>query len=166
MERLKATPWVFISSVGKECYQFREAAIRAALRARFLPVIMETWTAEARNSCDACKKHLSQCNVVILILTDCYGSVHPESDKSYTEIEYDTALELKIPVLAFLAKNPTLMTDKIDPEDLKRIKKFRGRLGSEIHGKFETSEQLEMLILQSLQEWLKKLREEIKRLNQ
>ncbi len=147
------TSWVFISSVGEECSLFREAATKAALRAHFLPIRLETWSAEDRNSCDACKNHLSRCNVMILILTDRYGSVHFNSEKSYTEMEYDTALELKIPVLAFIAQNPTLTTDRIDPEDLARIKKFRDRLGDKIQGRFQAPERLETLILQSLHEW-------------
>lgn len=152
--KFRQTPWVFISSVGEECKPFRESATRASLRSRFFPVKMETWSAEARNSYEACKRHLSECNVMILILTDRYGSIHTESGKSYTEMEYDAALELGIPVLAFLSEHPTLTTDTLDPGDLKRAKKFRERLGTSIQGRFNTADHLELLVHQSLQEWL------------
>ncbi len=155
--RFRPTPWVFISSVGEECKPFRESATRAVLRSRFVPIRMETWSAEARSSYEACKRHLSECNVMILILTERYGSIHRETDKSYTEMEYDAASELGIPVLAFLSEKPCLPTDKLDPEDLERVKIFRERLGTSIQGRFKTDEQLEVLVLQSLQEWLRDL---------
>lgn len=129
----------------------------AALRLRFLPVRMETWSAEARNSYEACKRHLSECNVMILFLTERYGSIHPESGKSYTEMEYDAALEIGIPVLAFLSELPILPTDKIDPQDLEKAKRFRERIGTSFQGRFKSTNQLELLVFQSLQEWLKDL---------
>jgi hypothetical protein len=155
--KFRPTPWVFISSVGEECKPFRESATSAALRSRFLPIRMETWSAEARNSYEACKRHLSECNVMILILTERYGSIHPESGKSYTEMEYDTALELGIPVLAFLSEHPYLPTDKLDPKDLEKAKIFRERLGTSIQGRFNTPDQIELLVHQSLHEWLNDL---------
>jgi hypothetical protein len=153
----RPTPLVFISSVGEECKPFRESATSAALRSRFLPIRMETWSAEARNSYEACKRHLSECNVMILILTERYGSIHPESGKSYTEMEYDASLELGIPVLAFLSEHPYLPTDKLDLKDLEKAKKFRERLGTSIQGRFNTADHLELLVHQSLQEWLNDL---------
>jgi len=64
----RPTPWAFISSVKEGIEHLRDAAQRACLRARVLPIAMEAWTAESRTSLEACKKHLQDSDVVLLLV--------------------------------------------------------------------------------------------------
>lgn len=57
-----------------------------------------------------------------------YGSVHPDTGKSYTEMEYDYAIEQGIPVLVFaIDDNVKLASDKTEADEDKKdkLKKFR-----------------------------------------
>ncbi len=49
------------------------------------------------------EQRIAKADVVVLILGHCYGSSPPGQELSYTELEYEAALGLKRPLLAFVA---------------------------------------------------------------
>lgn len=74
------------------------------------------------------KKVIDLCDYYVLIIGKRYGSVHPDTGKSYTEMEYDYAIERGIPVLVFaIDDNVKLASDKIETDEDKKdkLKKFR-----------------------------------------
>ena len=52
---------------------------------------------------EVCLANLRNCNAVILILGEKYGSIDPEEKISVTEIEYNEARSLHLPVFVFRA---------------------------------------------------------------
>ncbi len=148
-------PTAFISSVFTGLEEYRQAAIRACTRARVLPVGMEFWTAVDAESVEKCKIEVANSDLVILILLHRAGSIHTGSGKSYTEIEFDHAMNLGIPVLAFKGENLAgIRISDITPDDLKLFQAFEKKLGSRPRGSFNTKEDLELKVYQALTEWM------------
>jgi hypothetical protein len=152
----KPTPWAFISSPRGEMENLRDRARDGAIRARALPVGMESWGAKARPSINTCFDELDRCDVMILVIGHRYGSQPRGSDKAYTELEYEKAVERGIPVLAFVSKSTTVDMQKVDPDDLARLQAFKKRLQDaeqQMFAQFHSDDELEKLVHQSLREW-------------
>jgi hypothetical protein len=67
----------------------------------------------------------------LLLIGGRYGSIHPETDLSFTEMEYDYAVKQKTPVMAFLHRQPEDLPVKksdIDEELRAKLAKFRRRV--------------------------------------
>jgi len=152
----KPTPWAFVSSPKGEMEDLRDAARDGALRARVLPVGMESWGAKPAASLDSCYAELAKCNVVVLVVGHRYGWVHSTLGKAYTELEFEKAIELGIPVLAFVSTSAKLDPQKVDTGDLAKLQEFLRRLQQSdqvTYAEFESPEELDKLVHQSLREW-------------
>jgi hypothetical protein len=92
-----------------------------------IPVGMELFPAIDEEQLQFIKRIIDDCDYYILIIGGRYGSTTPEGI-SYTEKEYDYAIERGIKVLAFLHEKPDEIpvgkTDK-DVELQERLNKFR-----------------------------------------
>ncbi len=77
------------------------------------------------------KRVISECDYYVLVIGGKYGSVDPETELSYTEMEYDFADSIGKPVMAFLHGQPgELKSDQIelDPAPRQRLKEFREKV--------------------------------------
>ena len=65
---------------------------------------MEYFGADERTPLDVMLDKLSYCQIYIGIIGMRYGSIDKATNKSYTQLEYERAIELKLPsfVLVFL----------------------------------------------------------------
>lgn len=70
------------------------------------------------------KKIIDNCDYYVLIIANRYGSINPNTGKSYTEQEYEYALEKNIPVLVFL-KNET---DSDNCDNIEALDKFKEKV--------------------------------------
>jgi len=153
----KRTPWAFMSSPKGEMEDLRDAARDGALRARVLPVGMEFWGAKPVASLDTCYAELEKCDVVVLVVGHRYGYEHSTLGKAYTELEFEKAIELGIPVLAFISKSMKMDPQKVDPDDLAKLQGFKKRLQESdqvTFAEYESPQELDKLVHQSLREWL------------
>jgi len=150
----KPTPWVFISSVDDGAKEYRMRARNACLQKRMLPIGMETWSAATKSPADVCRSYVRECDVMILILMHRYGSIEPNSGKSYTELEYETARAAHKDILAFELTSVVEMEPlRLDPEDLRRLQTFSATLAPQLRKKVATADQLEVAIIQALDDW-------------
>jgi hypothetical protein len=88
----------------------------------------------------------------IVIVAGRYGTIGPKG-KSYTEMEYDYAVEQGVPILGFLRKDIDEIQSKyVDSEKKKRahLLAFRKKVLSRTCRKFESSAELGMAVMQSL----------------
>jgi len=102
---------IFISSTYDDLKEERAEAVRAILRARNIPIGMEQFPATNKTQMEYIKSIIYDCDYYVILLGGRYGEPQREG-KSYTEMEYEYALSKKIPVLAFIHKNP----DSLPPE--------------------------------------------------
>lgn len=99
---------VFISSTYIDMVSFREALQSAITNCDALAYGMERFVPAPIRPLDRCYEEIAGSQIFILLLGHRYGEIDNETGKSYTELEYDKAKELGLPILAFL-----LDTDKV-----------------------------------------------------
>lgn len=106
---------IFISSTYTDLLNERQAAVEAILRAGNIPAGMELFSAGNKSQLETIKRWIDESDIYVLILGGRYGSLEPESQISYTEIEYRYALELEKPFFA-LVLNEKMLDAKVKNE--------------------------------------------------
>ena len=96
---------MFISSTYSDLKDERDRVFQTLLGMDCMPAGMELFPALDEEQLKFIKRIIDDCDYYILIIGGRYGSVSPEG-VSYTEKEYQYAIEKKIPVLAFLHEKP------------------------------------------------------------
>ncbi len=120
---------VFVSSTFTDLKEERKAIIEGLLNAKYIPAGMEMFSASNEEQFKYIKKIIDTCDYYVLIVGARYGSINPSTGKSFTEQEYDYAVEKGIPVLAFLHDNPyDLPVEKRDDENRELLEKFRNKV--------------------------------------
>lgn len=115
---------VFLSSTYTDLVHERESIIKAILEMYHIPIGMEMFSAEDEDQWEIIRRTIEVSDYYILILGLRYGSKTSDGI-SFTQKEYEYALEKKIPILAFVMDdNVSLSKDKRDG-DLSDIIKFR-----------------------------------------
>jgi hypothetical protein len=111
-------PKIFISSTILDMPSEREAALRAVDKVGGFAVMSEfTMEAQSKDSVTACLDKVRDSDIYVLILGGKYGW-QPEGKESITELEYQTALDKKIPILAY---NTTYPKEKRQEEFLFKV---------------------------------------------
>ncbi|CED59178.1 Putative uncharacterized protein [Moritella viscosa] len=115
---------VFISSTYSDLEKERESIIKAILEMYHIPIGMEMFSAEDEDQWEIIRRTIEVSDYYILVLGLRYGSKASDGI-SFTQKEYEYALENKIPVLAFVMDEMvSLSKDKRD-DDLTEINNFR-----------------------------------------
>ena len=96
---------VFVSSTYADLKEERQKVIHTLMQMNCIPAGMELFPAADEEQLQFIKRIIDDCDYYLLIIGGRYGSVTDEGI-SYTEKEYEYALERKIKVIAFLHKNP------------------------------------------------------------
>lgn len=91
---------IFVSSTYVDLQDERQAAVEGILSSNNIPAGMELFKAGNRSQWDTIKKWINDSDIYMLILGGRYGSIEPLSGKSYTQLEYEYAVEQGIPVFA------------------------------------------------------------------
>lgn len=99
---------VFVSSTYTDLFAARKKIIETVLSLYHFPVGMEMFSADDSEQWDIIKETIEASDYYVIIIGQKYGSI-ANSGISYTEMEYDYAKELGIPVLAFI-RNPGVGT--------------------------------------------------------
>jgi hypothetical protein len=151
---------VFISSTFQDLQNARQEVSQALLRADCFPAGMELFPAADEEQFEFIKKIIDQSDYYILISAGRYGSIHPETGLSYTEMEYDYAVETGKPIIRLLHKDPfnELKGQFIERtvKAKKSLEKFRAKLTRASLVKFwEEPTQLGLLVTQALLHFIK-----------
>ncbi|MBE5977865.1 MAG: DUF4062 domain-containing protein [Paenibacillaceae bacterium] len=97
---------IFVSSTFEDLVDERKRVIETILNFNHIPAGMELFTASNDEQFEYIKKIMHNCDYYILIVGGRYGTINPDKGISYTEQEYLYALELGLPILAFLHETP------------------------------------------------------------
>ncbi|MBB6716354.1 DUF4062 domain-containing protein [Clostridium gasigenes] len=95
---------IFISSTFADLEEERKEVMEAIINLDCFPAGMEMFPAVDIEQFDYIKTIIDQSDYYILVIAGRYGSV-AEDGKSYTEKEYEYAIEKGIPVLVFVKKD-------------------------------------------------------------
>ena len=132
---------VFVSSTYEDLQEERREVMQALLTLDCMPTGMELFPAADDDSWSLIQRFIEGCDYYIVIVGGRYGSKGP-GGKSYTEMEYDYAVEARLPVLAFLHGDPgSIQVNKAEGTDDGRaaLKAFREKIEAARHAKYWTS---------------------------
>jgi hypothetical protein len=151
---------VFLSSTARDLAEYRDAAAKAIDGLEgYKCVKMEDFGATAAQAASTCRDRVLECDLYIGILAYNYGSLAPDVDKSYTEIEYDTAdPNRRLIFIADAKKGFRVDPDLIEPDDLRsRQRVFREKAGAAyVAAMFTTPEELAMKVVTAIRNAEKK----------
>lgn len=121
---------VFISSTYTDLVEERKKVQEILLMADCIPSGMEAFVATNDEQLKIIRDTIDLCDYYVLIIGGRYGSIDKDSGLSYTEMEYDYAVDHGIPVLVFAIDETIELDDKHkekDTESIKRLKEFRSK---------------------------------------
>lgn len=152
---------VFISSTYNDLKEERKIVQEILLSLDCIPAGMESFVAEDKSQLDVIKRIIDLCDYYILIIGGKYGSIDAESQKSYTELEYDYAVSKHIPILVFAVdEHKTFAKNKIEtiPEKIDKLKAFRKKaLFNKLGGIWNGRQKLAKLVSTSMNKALKEI---------
>jgi hypothetical protein len=142
---------IFISSTFEDLREEREAVAKAILEIGDIPVGMEMFSAADETQWKLIKRQIEQSDYYIVLLAHRYGSTI--DNISYTEREYDFALECGIPVLGFLLDDkadwPIASIDS-EPETRTRLEKFKAKIKSKMVSFWASADSLTSKVLAAI----------------
>ena len=116
---------VFISSTFEDLKEERKKVISALLSINCMPVAMEFFAGSDKEPVELINDRMEDCDYFLLIMKGKYGSIYEKSGKSFTEMEYDTALATGIPLIACVFDKPDQLTRiELEYDDMELRKKF------------------------------------------
>lgn len=99
---------VFISSTYIDLIEERQAAVQAVLDAGHIPAGMELFKAGNTSQLETIYKWIDNSDVYMLILGERYGSIEEKTGKSYTQLEYEYAIDKGLPVFSVVLRDDFL----------------------------------------------------------
>src|ERR1700693_761916 len=133
---------VFVSSTFVDLKEERAAIVSALLQMDAFPAGMELFPAADDDAWTLIERVIKASYYYLLVIGGKYGSVDPETELSYTEREYDLAVSLGTPVMAFLHGEPQkieLGKSEVEEGTRKKLEAFRAKVEKSKHVKYWTS---------------------------
>jgi hypothetical protein len=143
---------VFISSTFKDLQIERQEVIQALLELDCIPSGMELFPAANETQWEIIKKVIHDCDYYILILAGRYGSL-ADDGLSYTEKEYDYAIDIGKPVLAFTHRDiGKIVSEKIENTDIgkEKLKKFKEKVERKLCKQWDNAVELGSVVSRSM----------------
>lgn len=163
------TKTIFISSTYEDLKDYRQRALDVIVSLKQTYEGMEFFGADARTPLEVMLDKLSYCQLYIGIIGMRYGSVDTNSQKSYTELEYEKARELGIPCLIYIIDEENAL---IPPKYVERgasadkLDIFKNKLRSEhVVKRFTTPESLGEALQHDLPEMMNRINAEEEKKN-
>ncbi len=140
---------IFISSTFSDLQDERKSILEAILITNNIPIGMESFVATSQEQFEHIKDCINNCDYYIIVVGGRYGSLHPELNTSYTELEFDYAKSLNKPILGFIRRDINKCRQK--DKDLRNINNFRNKVQKEhLCQLFNSKAELKGLVLTSL----------------
>jgi hypothetical protein len=150
---------VFVSSTYTDLQVERQAAVEAILTAGHIPAGMELFAAGDQSQMDVIKRWIDESDVFLLILGGRYGSLDPNSKKSYIELEYEYAHQREKPSFAVVITEEHLEEKVraygrgvIETEWPQQLKVFRQTVLSRVSRFWSDPRDIKIAVLETLSE--------------
>lgn len=148
---------IFISSTFSDLKHERQAAVEATLTAGHIPAGMELFAAGDESQLEVIRRWIDDSDVYMLILGGRYGSIDPVSGLSYTELEYDYAIEKGRPLFALVLsdsaieqKKSELNGEHCEIDNCEKYTSFRTKVLSKISKLVEDCKDIKIGVLESI----------------
>lgn len=134
---------IFVSSTFEDLKPERDQVIKAILEMGHIPVGMEMFSAADQQQWEVIKKQIDQSDYYVVLVAHRYGSM--DSGVSYTEKEYDYAVQQKLPALGFILESSVDWPQKWIENNYdikKRLDLFKSKVSSRMVSFWKTPEDL------------------------
>jgi hypothetical protein len=149
---------VFVSSTYVDLIRARQQVMQALLELDCIPSGMELFPAADDDAWTLIKKVIDDCDYYMVIIAGRYGSEMGDTGKSYTQLEYEYAIKVGKPVVAFLHKEPgKLIADDVEPTELgrKKLDEFRKLAQQKLCKQWLTADELGSVVSRSIVQLMK-----------
>ncbi len=149
---------VFVSSTYEDLQEERKKVMEALLQMNCFPVGMEYFNASDDSQWEVIKSLIKECDYYVLIVAGRYGSIEEESGKSYTQKEFEYAVEQGVPVISFVHQHPeSLSSIKNEQEQLKRdkLEEFKTCIKKKLCKFWNNADELSSQVILSLNSLIK-----------
>ncbi len=122
---------IFVSSTYNDLKNERQIAIDTIMKLRHIPAGMELFSATGENQFDMIKPVIYESDYYLLIVDGKYGTICEETKLSYTEMEYDFAVQNNKCIIAFVHDDPDNLpfNDREITDKMRRkLKQFRKKV--------------------------------------
>lgn len=133
---------VFVSSTYLDLREARQAVTMTLLECDAFPTGMEIFPATDDDAWTIIKQVIDESDYYLLVIAGKYGSMDESSGLSYTEMEYDYAVSVRKPVMAFIhGELNKLLAEQVEKKEEAQAKlaAFRAKVEKAKHVKFWTS---------------------------
>lgn len=149
---------VFVSSTFQDLQEERQEVMHALLELDCIPSGMELFPAANETQWELIKRVIDDCDYYLLILGGRYGSIGPDG-LSYTEMEYDYALSIGKPTVAFIHRDPGEIaankTEKSE-ENQEKLSRFRKKVEKKLCKHWASAPDLGSVVSRSLVQLIKR----------
>ena len=147
---------VFLSSTARDLSECREAAYRAIEGLQgYHCMRMEDFGSWNTAPDDFCRSKVAECDILVCLAGPLYGSLTP-AGPSYTESEFQAAIDKQRPCLVFLTDDDFLLPANLFEQDKPRKRQlaFRKKIsGDRIVAQFSTCKDIAVKVVQALRNW-------------
>lgn len=154
---------VFVSSTYTDLTKERQAAVEAILAAGHIPAGMELFAAGDESQMEVIRHWIDESDVFLLILGGRYGTLKPESEKSYIQLEYEYALSKGKPIFACVIdeniENERIHqygSQVIERENFDKLNKFRESVCGKMVRFWKDSKDIKLAIHETLLDFSKR----------
>ena len=143
---------VFVSSTFEDLQEERKEVMQALLELDCMPAGMELFPASNDDQWTLIKRVIDACDYYLLIIGGRYGSTNDEG-KSYTQMEFEYALETGKPIISFLPKHPDDIPSgksEKDPEKQQKLESLKELAQKKLIKYWESPEQLGSIVSRSM----------------
>jgi Domain of unknown function (DUF4062) len=143
---------VFLSSTLNDLVEERRAVVQALQKLNCIPVGMELFPASDDDAWTLIRREIDNSDYYVVVSAGRYGSVDPNSELSYTEMEYDYAMASGKNVLGFIHRDlncvPSEKRDK-NPVLLAKLKAFQEKMKRKHVNFWADPQELEIAVITS-----------------
>lgn len=143
---------VFVSSTYQDLQEERKEVMQALLELDCMPAGMELFPASNDDQWTLIKRVIDTCDYYLLIIGGRYGSVS-DTGISYTQMEFEYALEMGKPIISFLPKHPEQIAVgkcETDVEKKEKLEKFKALAQKKLVKYWDTPENLGSVVSRSM----------------
>ncbi|CAI0849038.1 Uncharacterised protein [Serratia quinivorans] len=124
---------VFLSSTYKDLIEERQQVTTALMKMNCIPAGMELFPAIDLEQFEFIKKIIDDSDYYFIMVAGKYGSISPETGLSYTEMEYDYAVEKGLKIIALVYRDINKLTrekTETDPDIAEKLESFRQKISN------------------------------------
>jgi len=154
---------IFVSSTYTDLKEERQAAVEAILSAGHIPAGMELFSAGDESQMTVIKRWIDESDIYLLILGGRYGSIEPKSSKSYTQLEFEYAVEIKKPYFSVVITEKGLdekvashlKRNAIEDKHQKELDEFKDQImSSNIVRYWDDKKDIQLAIFKTLSDFI------------